>query len=292
MTVAKPAPTSPLLPAARRNFPMHVPLHSGWTVTAVGGEVPEGLAGVRFPAAVPGSVHLDLMTAGVIPDPYLDENELAVGWIGRVDWRYETTFDWDGDGCEVDLVALGLDTVATIDLNGSVIGQTANMHRSYRLRVHDKLRVGPNTLAITFAAGLTAAEASRQTNSLFLPGKWLQPRAAPSAHKPTATVPIFQPMRISPFTFAPTRPNAPLTITAEPALPHPCGRATWLSPMNNICRTETPPLSGSSTRPFTRFMPARIMTPTSTMSSLEVTRTGRPWDTTWRPVWAVRTALT
>jgi beta-mannosidase len=141
---------------------MQVPLSGGWTVTAVGGVVPEGIKGVRFPATVPGSVHLDLMAAGVIPDPYLDENELALAWVGRVDWRFETSFDWAGDGCEVDLVALGLDTVATIELNGAVIAHTANMHRSFRFRVHDKLRVGSNTLAITFAAGLTAAESASE----------------------------------------------------------------------------------------------------------------------------------
>ena len=137
---------------------MHVPLHDGWTVTAVGGAVPEGLVGVRLPATVPGSVHLDLMAAGLIPDPYLDENELKVAWVGRVDWRYETVFDWDGEGCETDLVALGLDTMAAIELNGVAIARTSNMHRSYRFPVRDKLQVGPNALAITFAAGLTAAE--------------------------------------------------------------------------------------------------------------------------------------
>ena len=137
---------------------MQVPLHNRWTVTAVGGAVPDALVGVRLPATVPGSVHLDLMAAGVIPDPYLDENELKVGWIGRVDWRYETVFDWDAQGCETELVALGLDTVATVELNEAVIARTSNMHRSYRIDVRDKLRVGPNTLAITFAAGLTAAE--------------------------------------------------------------------------------------------------------------------------------------
>ncbi|HEY5455148.1 MAG TPA: hypothetical protein VIJ96_06750 [Acidothermaceae bacterium] len=137
---------------------MQVPLHNGWTVAAVGGAVPEGLAGVRLPATVPGSVHLDLMAAGLIPDPFLDENELKVAWVGRVDWRYDTVFDWDGDACEADLVALGLDTVATIELNDVVIARTSNMHRGYRFPVRDKLRPGPNALAITFTAGLTAAE--------------------------------------------------------------------------------------------------------------------------------------
>jgi len=139
---------------------------------AVAGAVPDTLSGAEVPAEVPGCVHLDLLAAGLIPDPYLDQNELAVAWVGRVDWRYETTFSWDGDGsgaqqvdgdgaqvgAEVDLVALGLDTVATIELNGSVLARTQNMHRSYRFAVGDLLCRGTNRLAITFAAGLDAAE--------------------------------------------------------------------------------------------------------------------------------------
>src|SRR5664279_5394391 len=105
-------------------------LDQGWTVHAVAGPVPDHIAGVRYPATVPGCVHLDLLAAGAIADPDLDENEAAVAWIGRVDWRYETSFDWTRSGVdrepgsEVDLVALGLDTVATVELNGVVIART------------------------------------------------------------------------------------------------------------------------------------------------------------------------
>ncbi len=83
-----------------------VTLHDGWTVRAVG-DVPDSIARRAIPATVPGCVHLDLMAAGLIPDPYLGENERLVTWIGRTDWRYETTFAWDGSGADdhVDLVA-------------------------------------------------------------------------------------------------------------------------------------------------------------------------------------------
>jgi beta-mannosidase len=138
---------------------MRVALHDGWTVRAVAGDVPDDIAGRTIPAAVPGCVHLDLLAAGLIADPYLDENELAVGWVGRVDWRYETAFDWAGNHDDhIDLVASGLDTVATIELNGSAIAWTENMHRSYRFPVAGLLRHGTNELAITFASALTAAE--------------------------------------------------------------------------------------------------------------------------------------
>ncbi|NUR63285.1 MAG: glycoside hydrolase family 2 protein [Catenulispora sp.] len=138
---------------------------SDWTVRAVGGAAPEHLIGVAVPATVPGSVHLDLLAAGVIPDPYLDENEAALAWIGRTDWHYETTLEWDGadtgggtDGRGVDLVALGLDTVAVVRLNGTVVGESANMHRSHRFPVTGRLRPGANTLSVTFTGALTAAE--------------------------------------------------------------------------------------------------------------------------------------
>jgi beta-mannosidase len=132
-----------------------------WTVRAVGGPVPDALAGVAVPATVPGCVHLDLLAAGAIPDPYHETNEAALAWIGRVSWRYESTVDWRGSpGEQVDLVAYGLDTVATVELNGHEVARTANMHRTYRFPVAGLLRPGPNTLAVTFAAPVDAALAA------------------------------------------------------------------------------------------------------------------------------------
>ena len=136
-------------------------LHQGWTVRAVGGDVAPAFLDRIVPATVPGCVHTDLLTAGLVPDPYLDENEAELAWVGRVDWRYETTFEADattsGPHEQLDLVALGLDTVATVELNGEVVARTANMHRSHRVAIVDRLRPGTNRLAITFAAGERAA---------------------------------------------------------------------------------------------------------------------------------------
>ena len=50
-------------------------LHDGWTLRPLEGPVPPGLADRAVPATVPGCVHTDLLAAGLIPDPYLDENE-------------------------------------------------------------------------------------------------------------------------------------------------------------------------------------------------------------------------
>ena len=136
-------------------------LDQGWTVRAVAGPVPAELDGVVVPAGVPGSVHTDLLAAGLVPDPYLDENEALLAWIGDVDWRYETTVRWSeadaAAGHEVlELVSEGLDTVATVELDGAVVGSAANMHRTHRFDLTG-LGPGEHTLAVTFAAPLPAA---------------------------------------------------------------------------------------------------------------------------------------
>jgi beta-mannosidase len=104
-------------------------------------------------------VHVDLLTAGLIPDPFDGDNESRLAWIGRTDWTYRATFAWNGsDHARTDLVADGLDTVATIRMNGREVGTTANQHRSYRFAVSDLLVVGPNELEVTFAAPVPEAE--------------------------------------------------------------------------------------------------------------------------------------
>lgn len=109
---------------------------------------------------MPGCVTTDLLAAGLVPDPYLDANEEKLAWIGRTDWLFETTFDApavSGDE-RVDLVCEGLDTLATVRLNGHVLGTTANMHRSYRFDVTAALVPGPNSLQVSFDAPVDAAE--------------------------------------------------------------------------------------------------------------------------------------
>jgi beta-mannosidase len=135
------------------------PLSGPWTVTAVGGEVPHGFTMQPIPAVVPGVVHTDLVRAGLIADPFDADNESAQQWIGSTDWRYSTVFAWTDDGStRHDLVALGLDTVATLELNGQVVARTENQHRSYRFDVRGLLRDGENELSVTFAAPVTEVE--------------------------------------------------------------------------------------------------------------------------------------
>lgn len=107
----------------------------GWTgrLTA-GGPVTADDHLTEFAATVPGSVHSDLISAGLIADPFDGDNEHLLHWIGDSDWSYQTTFDAPTNGHErTDLVLEGVDTVARIVLNGAELARTENMHRTYRL---------------------------------------------------------------------------------------------------------------------------------------------------------------
>ncbi len=145
------------------------PITDGWTVAPVSGPIPEGFPTTSIPATVPGVIHTDLVRAGLIADPFDGDNEAAHQWIGDTAWRYTTRFDWhDGGNTRHDLVAYGLDTVATVTLNGREIARTENQHRSYRWDAREFLIDGVNELVIDFAAPVTEA-ASRAERYGALP---------------------------------------------------------------------------------------------------------------------------
>jgi beta-mannosidase len=136
------------------------PITDGWTVTPVAGPIPEGFPATPIPATVPGLIHTDLVRAGLIADPFDGDNEAAQQWIGDTAWRYATRFEWHDDGsARHDLVAYGLDTVATVTLNGHEIARTENQHRSYRWDVRGILVDGVNELVIDFAAPVAEVRA-------------------------------------------------------------------------------------------------------------------------------------
>ena len=104
-------------------------------------------------AAVPGTVHQDLLNYKLIPDPFIGLNEFDVQWIENEDWEYKTTFNVSGDILKQDNVELffkGLDTYADVYLNDSLILSANNMFRSWETACKDKLKQGNNELRIVF----------------------------------------------------------------------------------------------------------------------------------------------
>ncbi len=145
---------------------MKLPLHENWTVRPVGdlSPVPEALREQTITATVPGCIHTDLLAAELIPDPYLDQNEKLVQWIGQCSWQYRCRLELDAATLghdRLDLACDGLDTLATIELNGQSLGQAQDMHLRHRCDAKAAARAGSNELVITFAPPLPQAEALR-----------------------------------------------------------------------------------------------------------------------------------
>jgi beta-mannosidase len=102
---------------------------------------------------VPGCVHRDLRRAGLIADPFYATNEAELQWIEQREWEYRATFTVPaGFRAEevVELCADGLDTLATVALNGTVVARTENMFAAHRWPVRRLLRAGRNELVIRF----------------------------------------------------------------------------------------------------------------------------------------------
>ncbi len=125
-----------------------VTLSGAWSLTQAGeAEV--------LPAQVPGCVHMDLLRSERLSDPFFRDQEAQQFWIGETDWTYERTFEVTPDILAHDRVLLrchGLDTLATITVNGHEVARTDNMFRTYEFDVQAHLVVGKNHIAIHFAA--------------------------------------------------------------------------------------------------------------------------------------------
>ncbi len=106
-------------------------------------------------AVVPGCVHRDLLRHKLIPDPFFGTNELDLQWIEHHDWEYAATFNVPAAALAEDTVELvcdGLDTFATVYLNGRELARTDNMFHTHRWSVKPRLRAGRNELRFRFAA--------------------------------------------------------------------------------------------------------------------------------------------
>ncbi|MCF6241827.1 MAG: glycoside hydrolase family 2 protein [Bacteroidales bacterium] len=106
-----------------------------------------------LPAQVPGTVHTDLLANKLIPNPFYGQNEEKLQWIENEDWEYETRFNLgdellDKNHIEIDFQ--GLDTYATVYLNGTLILKADNMFRKWKVSVKKYLKKKNNILKIVF----------------------------------------------------------------------------------------------------------------------------------------------
>ncbi len=113
-------------------------------------------------ALVPGSTHEALLAAGQIADPFYGLNELDVQWIGECDWLYRCAFEAPPDFVEAGVPVLccdGLDTFATVWLNGEQVLVSDNMFVPVRVPITSLLRPERNVLHILFESTLQRGKA-------------------------------------------------------------------------------------------------------------------------------------
>lgn len=124
-----------------------VPLDKNWEFKQADKDESSYLSVGQFPT----NVHLDLLHHGLIPDPFIGKNELDVQWIGEAQWVYRTKFSSGAipQGAKAVLAFDGLDTFATVTLNGQTILETDNMFTPERVDVTSVLKE-ENELVIHF----------------------------------------------------------------------------------------------------------------------------------------------
>src|SRR5690349_17356298 len=95
-----------------------------------------------IPAMVPGNVELDLVRAGVLPEPSIGNNIYRLREYEGYEWWYRRSFKApviDPGQC-VELVFDGLDCIAGVWVNGSLVGHADNMLIPHRFDVRDALQ--------------------------------------------------------------------------------------------------------------------------------------------------------
>ena len=137
---------------------------------ALGVVGPDGLKAVNktkagwIPATVPGEVHLDLMAAGLMEEPFFSTNAPACRWVEDRSWWFRTRFTLDpavADEQTKELVCEGLDHYAQVFLNGQLVGESRNSFVPATFEVHHQLKEGENELVVRLTVGSELARDQR-----------------------------------------------------------------------------------------------------------------------------------
>lgn len=126
----------------------------------------------KYKAEIPGTVHTDLFQNNVIPDPFYGANEKQLQWIENETWEYETYFSLsktEFQNQNIDLEFDGLDTFATVYLNGKVVLEGDNMFRKWIVSAKSNLKKDNNHLKIVFHSAVQKGKAEAKKLPYTLP---------------------------------------------------------------------------------------------------------------------------
>jgi beta-mannosidase len=128
----------------------------------------------KYKATIPGTVHTDLFANQLIPDPFFGANEKQLQWIENENWEYETTFslsEKEISNENIELEFEGLDTYATVFLNGKIVLEADNMFRKWIISAKNQLKKGKNQLKIVFQSAVQKGKEEAAKLSYTLPEK-------------------------------------------------------------------------------------------------------------------------
>ena len=153
-------------------------LSQGWTLTG-------DTLNINLPVNVPSVVQQNLYDAGLIPHPYLGTVEETLLWISDHPWTYATHFNVDQKMLEKDVVELvfeGIDTYASVTLNGQKLFDADNQFRIWRTDVKPLLKDQDNLLVLDFPRYDSLQLALYNDHQPRLPEKYAVTRKAPYQH--------------------------------------------------------------------------------------------------------------
>ena len=128
----------------------------------------------KYKATIPGTVHTDLFQNQLIPDPFFGANEKQLQWIENENWEYETHFTLSESELKnqnIDLEFEGLDTYATVFLNGKAVLEANNMFRKWTISAKSHLKIGTNHLKVVFHSAVQKGKEEAKKLSYTLPEK-------------------------------------------------------------------------------------------------------------------------
>lgn len=153
-------------------------LSDGWTLTG-------DTLDINLPVSVPSVVQQSLYDAELIPHPYLGTVEEELLWISDHPWTYTTHFDVDKELLEKDVVELvfeGIDTYASVTLNGQKLFDADNQFRTWKTDVKPLLKPTDNLLVVDFPRYDSTQLALYEAHQPRLPEKYAVTRKAPYQH--------------------------------------------------------------------------------------------------------------
>ena len=125
---------------------MDISLHENWTLLD---------GGKRYPCQAPCSVYDTLIRYGALDDPYAGENQWAATAVCDRDFAFETAFDLPDPIVPDRRLFLrfdGIDTLGKVYLNGTLLGETDNMHRTWEYDVTSTVKPDRNLLRVELSS--------------------------------------------------------------------------------------------------------------------------------------------